>query len=282
MPSARARLTTTLAALGVAIGLVVAAAPPGVARQPAVPMRATRSVMARSIHETSIDESSGLARSTYKRGVLWTHNDSGGLPDVYAIRKNGSTEATIRLRGATNRDWEDIAAGPRHRIWVGDVGNNAKGRSVISVYRFKEPRRLENRSVGATRFDFSYPDGRHNSEGIMVSPRHGRLFIVSKDPSGGAVYRAPRKLSTRHVNRLTRVAAAPKKVTAAAFYPNGKRYVLCNYSKAWIYRGLGHAVAEIDKPPLKQGESLEVGRTGKTLYMGSEGVHSPIYRVVVR
>lgn len=226
-----------------------------------------------------IVESSGLARSTYKRPVLWTHNDSGAGAKVYAVRRNGTTRATVTLGGASALDWEDIAAGPNHSLWVGDVGNNAKRRDVVQVYRFTEPKELRDRTVQATRFDLRYPDGRHNAEGIMVHPRTGRLYVVTKSESGGAVYRAPENLSTGSVNRLTRVASAPAKITAASFAPGGRRFVLCNYSDAWVYPSVGARGTRFSTPGLRQGESLEVARGGGAVFMGSEGSRSPVYKV---
>jgi hypothetical protein len=243
---------------------------------------ATKASVQRTLQSPSIVESSGLARSTFARDLLWTHNDSGGRPQVYAVGADGRTKATVTLRGAQARDWEDITSGRNHTVWVGDVGNNAKRRSVISVYRFKEPKALRHSmQLASKRFDLRYPDGRHNAEGIMINPRTGRLLVVSKSPNGGAIYRAPKKLVAGKVHRLTRVAWAPNKITAASFSPNGKSFVICNYSTAWIYRSLGGKAQQINKPRLRQGESIEYARDGRTIFMGSEGRRSPVYRVTL-
>jgi hypothetical protein len=256
--------------------IVLASAPPANAGEVS-----TRSTTLMRLSDPAIVESSGLARSTYARGVLWTHNDKGNDAVVYAVDKQGSTRATVRLSGADNVDWEDIAAGPHHRIWVGDIGDNGLQRAHISVYRFREPRDLVDGSVASTRLDLRYDDGRHNAEGLLVNPQTGRVFVVTKDPDGGGIYRAPRDLSSDEVNTLTRVASAPAKVTAASFYPDGDGFVLCNYTKAWIYRDVRHRESRMDKPPLQQGESITVARDGVGILMGSEGTDSPVYRVVV-
>jgi hypothetical protein len=261
----------------VTAGLVISA-PPATSAEVA-----TKAKVHRTIEDRSIVESSGLARSTYDRGLLWTHNDSGGNPRVFAVGGNGRTRATVTLRGAKARDWEDIAAGPGRHLWVGDIGNNAKRRSVITAYRFTEPKRLKkSMSLRATSFDLRYPDGKHNAEGIMVHPKTGRLYVVSKSTRGGAVYRAPKRLSSSKVNKMKRVMSVPKKVTAASFSPDGKSFVVGNYSKAWIYKSFGGHGRQIDKPSLRQGESIEYSRNGRTIFMGSEGRRSPIYAVTVR
>ena len=272
-PLFRRALLPALAGIG---ALTLVQAPAGTAAEVAA-----RSSLDRRISNPAVVESSGLARSTYARQVLWTHNDSGAGPVVYAIGKDGRTKATVRLGGAESRDWEDITSGPHHKLWVGDVGNNSLNRATVSVYRFREPRALASRTVDATRFDLSYPDGRHNSEGIMVDPATGRLFVVTKSVGGGAIYKAPARLSSTSVNRLKKVAAAPAKITAASFAPGGKSLVLCNYSTAFLYHRIGGAATTLTKPPLRQGESLDVNRGGTAIFMGSEGADSPVYRVVM-
>lgn len=236
-------------------------------------------VLDRRLNSAAITESSGLARSTFARSIVWTHNDSGGYPRVYAFDSFGTRQATISLKGASARDWEDISSGPGGRLWVGDIGDNGRSRSYITLYRFPEPETLTDGAVTATRFDLRYPDGAHNAEALMVNPVTGRVYVVTKSPSGGGVYLAPENMSSTSVNRLTRVASAPIKVTAASFSPDGKRFALCNYSTSFVYDYLGDRPTQVDKPSLKQGESLEFTRSGAELLMGSEGSYSPVYRV---
>jgi hypothetical protein len=251
----------------------------GIPTQAAAESRA-RVTVDRTIRDTTIRESSGLTRSTYNRPLLWTHNDSGDSARVYAIRQNGTTRGVIRLRGASSRDWEDISSGPRHKIWVGDIGDNARRRSTISVYRFREPKVASSRAVKSTRFDFRYPDGRHDAEGLMVRPGTGRVFVVTKSRSGGHIYRAPKRLSTRSVNRLQKLGRVPVSITAASFAPGGRRFVVSNHNWAYIYDGLGdRRPRAVRKPDTRQGESMTVTRGGGALLIGSEGVRSPVYRL---
>ena len=261
----------------VVVASSVAAMAPWTVSSAAAP--ATTTSLSRTIHDPRVVESSGLARSTYDRPVLWTHNDSGGDNVVFAVGAKGATRATVTLTGARPRDWEDIAAGPDHRLYVGDIGDNRKTRAKVRVYRFPEPRRLRNTSVRPTRFDLVYRDGRHNAEGLLVHPVTGRVYVVTKSTSGGAIYAAPSKLSRTGTNRMTRVASAPVKISGASFSPDGTRFALANYDTAWVYRSIGGWGAAVDKPNLKGGESISYNRTGRRLLMGSEGRNSPVYRV---
>ncbi|MFN7150218.1 MAG: hypothetical protein ACK4V6_12155, partial [Microthrixaceae bacterium] len=224
-------------------------------------------------------ESSGLARSNYKRKVLFTHNDSGDSARIFAVGNNGSTRAVLTIKGANAYDWEDISTGPDRTLWIGDIGDNGRSRQKVDVYRITEPKRLRTRSVRSTRYSFAYPDRARDAEGLMVHPRTGRLFIITKSESGAGIYRAPRKLSKSKLNRLKRVGSAPAKVTAASFSRNGKRFALGTYTSSHIYTSIGSTARVVPMPSRRQGESLEITRSGKSLLAGSEGSNSPVYRI---
>jgi len=242
------------------------------------PAAAQSSYVERRIWDSRVTESSGLARSTYARSILWTHNDRGDSARILGIRSDGTTRAVLSLSGAGAVDWEDIAAGPNNSLWIGDIGDNGRSRKYITVYRVTEPRYLSSTSVSYKRYDLRYPDGAHDAEGLMVHPRTGRLYVVSKASSGAAIYRAPQYLSTSSANKLTKVARAPATVTGATFTPGGGRFVLCNYTRAYVYKSFGGTPTVISKPNAdKQGESIEVNRGGTALLIGQEGYDSPVY-----
>ena len=98
-----------------------------------------------NLQDSSIKESSGLAASRSTPGLYWTHNDSGDGPFIYAFDERGRRRGVWKLRGATARDWEDMATGPgpernRSYLYIGDIGDNSGSRSEIVVYRVPEPK----------------------------------------------------------------------------------------------------------------------------------------------
>jgi DNA-binding beta-propeller fold protein YncE len=233
----------------------------------------------RRLTDSRIIESSGLARSTYDREVLFTHNDSGDSARVFAIDPSGKTQAVLSLGGVKSRDDEDIAAGPNHTLWLADIGDNWLRRDDYRVYKFTEPANLSTQTVRATTYRLAYPDGRHNAEGVMVNPVTGRLYVVTKSVSGAGIYQAPANLSASSVNRLTRVASAPSLIKAASFSPDGSRFVLSGRYWVYVYRSIGGTPITVPKPPLRQGESVTISRGGGSMFVGSEGSDSPVYRM---
>src|SRR5438093_1901903 len=99
-------------------------------------------------------ESSGVAVSHAFPGVLWTHNDSGDGPYLYATDLQGADRGALLVPGAQAIDWEDIALAPcpllfllqpRPRqyaatcIYLGDTGDNLEARPFVTVYAIPEP-----------------------------------------------------------------------------------------------------------------------------------------------
>jgi hypothetical protein len=235
------------------------------------------------LEDPRILESSGLALSPRHRAVLWTHNDSGDRPRLYAVGPDGRTLATLTLAGVQARDWEAMAAGRddhgRPALFVGDIGDNLDHWPEVAVYRVAEPARLRDATVPAVRYRLRYADGPRNAEALLVDPRSNRLYVATKDPDGGGLYRAPARLRTDQVNLLRRVARVPPVITDGAFLPGGRGLVLRDYQSAYVYAAPGRRVGALPLPPQYQGESITVSSDGRSVLVGSEGLGSEVWRV---
>jgi hypothetical protein len=154
------------------------------------------------VKNARLTEISGLVASRRYPGVYWTHNDSGGKPEVFALTLDGSDLGSYAFPGATAIDWEDIAIGPKagavgSYIYAADIGDNAAevplgglgtAREKVTIYRAPEPG-LAPKAPGAVltgveRFDLVYPAGREDAEAALVDPVSGDLVIVTKSPIG--------------------------------------------------------------------------------------------------
>src|SRR5262249_40948692 len=65
-----------------------------------------------SVDAGSLRQASGIALSHDNPGVLWTHNDAGDGPRIFALNTQGQLLGTYSLPGADAVDYEDIAIGP--------------------------------------------------------------------------------------------------------------------------------------------------------------------------
>lgn len=139
-----------------------------------------------------LDELSGIDVSR-RPGVYWLHNDSGDRPLLYAVDSTGRVLGAYRVRGAVNRDWEALAAGPcvvteGRCLYIGDIGNNNRRRERVVVYRLREPEPGGPDSV-AQLLDsivLRWGDQPHDAEGLAVTP-DGRVLMTAKDFRGPAM-----------------------------------------------------------------------------------------------
>lgn len=212
-------------------------------------------------------ESSGVAVSRAYPDVLWSHNDSGDGPYLYATDRRGTDRGRLLVAGAFAIDWEDMARGPCPLpsaptcLYFADTGDNLEIRPFVTVYAIPEPEPPENAgdTLGTTRaaavLHLRYPDGAHDVEGIYVSPRDTALYLVSKGYKGGTairVYRVDRRgwspRDTAGVAVATLVQTlditpnqeAGRVITGATVRRDGRLVALRTYNEIYLfYSGVG-------------------------------------------
>jgi hypothetical protein len=265
-------------------GAVLVGIPPAAGAASGSPQSSAQPSASRlfSFADSQLGESSGLAPSSDGKSVF-THNDSGDSARFFRIDARGDTVAVYTLRGATNVDWEDMATGTdssgRPVLYFGDIGDNATRRGEIAVYQVPEPTG-PSREVPWVRYRFAYPDGAHDAEALLVEPRTHRIYIATKVlVGGGELYAAPQPLSTTAVNVLSAVRSVPAFTTSGDFSPDGSRVVLLTYLGAYWADGLRDGWHRFEVAVQRQNESISFTRDGSAVLVGSEGVHSSVYRV---
>ncbi len=169
-----------------------------------------------------------------------------------------------------------MAAGPGHTLWFGDIGGN---RDEVNVVRVKEPRKLSSRKLGHASYTLTYPDGSHNAEAMMIRPRSGRLYIVTKSKSAGAIYRAPKVLDADRDNKLTKVADANTGLSGADFSRGGGHFVLRGYRRAFVYTSISDSSPTVVPLPKEHtfGEAGMFTRGG-ALVFGAEGTRQWLWK----
>ncbi|OIN60173.1 hypothetical protein [Arsenicibacter rosenii] len=179
----------------------------------------------------------GIDPATGRR-LFWAHNDSGGRPVLYGVTDNGQLVDSLVVAGATNTDWEDIAAQDATTVFIGDIGNNAGSRERLTIYR--QP--LHGASA-PDRITFRYADSekpadpqRHNRDSEALICFNGNLYVFSKNRSGKFVrmYRMPAGAGTYEVSTQDSVYLKSM-VTGGAISPDGKQFALVSYGKVFLF-----------------------------------------------
>lgn len=239
-----------------------------------------------TLDNDDIDEASGLVASKLHPSLLYTHNDSGGEPEVYMIDTLGKYQGKIVLEGSHNRDWEDIAIGPGRKaeisyIYIGDIGDNDAKRDKVHVYRFSEPKALESEiKVKAEKITLTYPDGPRDAETLMVDPWSGDLLVLSKRDTSNTLYRATAEQLEAGEVMLEKLMKLPVTLAVGGdISADGKQILIKNYWAVYYWqRKEGESMVEVLKgnpvqlpyKPEPQGEAIGFSASGDRYYTLSE------------
>lgn len=238
--------------------------------------------------DEAVRETSGAALDPGDGETLWTHNDSGHEPEVFAVGPDGRMRGRVAVEGARNQDWEDMAAGPCPGgacLFLFDTGDSRrKRRDPVALYRFPVPAPGAGRTAAAERFEARFPGGHRDTEAGFVLP-DGSVYLINKgheDPID--LWRWPTPLAEGPVEleRIRTLAPEPDqpgdRVTGAAATPDGRWVAVRSYGRLALYRtadllGGGEAAFTTDLAPLgePQGEAVAIADDGAVVLTSESG-----------
>lgn len=210
-----------------------------------------------TFQDPALTESSGVARSRTMPGVLYSINDSGNPPILFATDSTGRSLGRWTVPGVQNRDWEALAIGPcavGSCLYIADTGDNQEQRAAARLYRLREPTRLERfrGAPDATPLDLDsiivrYPDGPHDVEAMWIDGT-GAIMLVSKGRSGGVrLYRVPAASGAPNPVQAELLQILPivpdqrlgRWVTDAARSPSGRTVAIRTYTELYLFPQTG-------------------------------------------
>ena len=260
-----------------------------------------------TVNVSGLDALSGVAVSRTQPDIMLAHNDHD-RPVVYALDFQGLEHARFTLDDAAANDIEDIAVGPCGAgtcVYLGDIGDNNAQRSEYAVLRFALP--MVPATPGSTaltpdfsRFRFTYEDGSHNAEGLMVGP-DGSVYVVTKLASGSggpvaatgpsSIYRLPAEMTEDSVATAVKVATLTVPAdddlaaSAVAAHPCGLGFLLRTYDKVYEFTtpaGMDFEASftttpkVVGMPDEPQSEGIDYRADGHGFITSGEGSGAPI------
>jgi len=181
-------------------------------------------------------ETSGLIM---KDGILWTHNDSGGEPVLFALdTSDGTLIRSLEIGRASNRDWEEITRDDTH-AFIGDFGNNVGNRRDLKIYVVPLSG-FEGEEVEADTISFDYPDQQdfssrpqnHDFDMEAMVALGDSLYLFSKNWSNQKtrLYRLP-KVPGHYTAELIDSFEVNGLITGAAFSEEDSLIILTGYTR---------------------------------------------------
>ncbi|MDJ0699292.1 MAG: endonuclease/exonuclease/phosphatase family protein [Woeseiaceae bacterium] len=262
------------------------------------------------IESDRLDEASGLARSGRDANLFWSMNDDGPAV-LYALDREGRKRGRVGIRGAENRDWEDLASFELDGVpylLVADIGDNETRRKKSTLYVIEEPDPATDKVDIAWRIDFRYPDGARDAESVAVDVERGQVLLLTKRDIPPLVYALPLRPDgddTVEAERLggLETLRRPKRVdvqsatftkdwhwqpTAMDIGSDNRLAIVLTYADIYVYRrdpseSWYEAIA---RPPLSLGlrgihnaESIAIAADGKTALVTTEGKNAPVLHI---
>lgn len=211
------------------------------------PLRADRTG---TFRDPRLTESSGVAASRSRPGLLWTMNDSGNDPVLYATDTLGADLGAFTVTGAANRDWEATAAGrcgAAECLYVADTGDNHEARAQVVIYRVPEPSATPGARAAtapAESLAVRYPDAPHDVEAMYVDSA-GDIHLVTKGRTDGVLHfrvrgtawgsREPVTAEGLGSLPLDPGASLSDRITDAAISADGGRVVVRTYRRLHFF-----------------------------------------------
>lgn len=245
-----------------------------------------------------LDESSGIEKTG--ANYFWSHNDSGGDPDIYAFDSSGTLLRTITISNAVNNDWEDIAQGSLGELYVGDFGNNDNDRSVangnrLRIYIVPNPSSIVGSTTTAGIINFEYSDrnfsapaSNHNFDMESFFYYNDSLHLFTKNrtsPTNGWIkhYAFPSVAGTYTAKLIDSLNNTGIRITSADISPDNKTVTLLANNRIYLLncftgsRFLSTSVVTTLTIPSTQKEAIVFSDNYK-VYITDEGSSGKLYR----
>lgn len=196
----------------------------------------------------SVIETSGLLAVTPNK--IYTHNDSGDQPRIYAIDTTGVLLRTIWIGQASAIDYEDITRDPTGNVYIGDFGNNLNLRTDLRIYKITDPELLPGDTATAEVISFNYPDQQLFPPPLSESNFDCESLIYYRD----SLYLFSKNRGVSPYSRIYRLPVQPgnytavlvdslytgKWITAACINATQTALVLLSEKQLWIYKGFSN------------------------------------------
>lgn len=264
------------------------------------------------LESDAINEASGLTVSPTQDGLLWALNDSGGSTDLHLIGPRGEDRGKIKLEGATNRDWEDLASftlNGSHYLLIADTGDNQAKHETSGLLILREPTLPGpgKKLAGSTKLErtiaFRFEGGPVDCESVAVDAISGKILLLGKrmeppvlyelplKPAAGGIQTArkigttkvesPSGLSLRFANQPTGLALSRDSRMAAVVTYYGVFVFPRSKQESWV-EAFARKPVPLGPHGLPQAESIAFSAKGDAVHVVSEGRHSMIRSLPVK
>ena len=271
-------------------------------------------IVAGQLENKDLVEASGLAASRRDPEILWSLNDGGSKPRIFALDLTGAHKGRIELKKARNRDWEDIASfmlDGEPYLLVADVGDNDNRRKKVTFYVVAEPDLGADDKVKlepAWQVDFRYPDGPRDAEAVAVDAANERVIVLTKRDLPPVLYSVPLRPDSNDTvtaNWLGTIESLPRprrqdvdeavftkdwhwQPTSMDLSPDGSLAAILTYRAVYVFRrypgtglydSLSGQAYSLGLGHFRDAESVAFSADSGSIFITVERRHAPLLRI---
>lgn len=174
-----------------------------------------------------VEETSGLAH--FNQDFI-TFNDSGGKATLYQVDLQGTIVKKHKIKGAVNRDWEDIAQDDNH-YYIADTGNNYATRKDLTIYITSKDFLLKDsiliRYATQTKFN-KKKKNKYDAETLLVVEDSLVIFSKNRKSRKTQVYVFPKKPGSYRLKKR-KTFEVNALITGGDYEATSRRLVLTGY-----------------------------------------------------
>lgn len=204
-----------------------------------------------SVHH-DLEEISGIEFD--KDGNLWAINDGGNTPQLHRLDSLGNITKSITITNGENLDWEDMTQDYFGHFFIGDFGNNANERNILTIYKIENPIDIKGKDTIAEIIKFKFSDKfdttpndtikNFDLEAFIYYEKALYLFTKNRtDPFDGItnVYKMGYYASNQSAKLISSFKTCESGkylcwITSAALSPNKKTLALLSSNKMWVFK----------------------------------------------
>ncbi|MFY0482949.1 hypothetical protein ACI6PS_10090 [Flavobacterium sp. PLA-1-15] len=225
-----------------------------------------------------IKESSAV-EVTEKSDLIWTLEDSGNEPQLFALNVKGELINTVEITNAQNNDWEDLTSDKDGNLYIGDFGNNDNERKDLAIYKINAEDLTKQQASVAEKIFFFFPEQTlfppkkserfYDVESFFLFEDNFYLFTKNRSSNFDGttlLYQIPNKSGNHPAKLISSFKTCDNfnhcAVTSADISPDGKKVALLSSDKVWIFTDftsnnfLSGKVEQIDLKSFTQKEGI--------------------------
>lgn len=196
-----------------------------------------------------LNENSGIVSFNTKNA--WFVEDGGNADKIYKVDYKGKIIKKLDIKGAKNKDWEDLTKDKKGNVYIADIGNNESRRKDLVIYKIPNPELIEGDKIEAEKIKFYYPEQKkfppkkkhlyYDAESLFY--KNDYLYVITKNrahPFNGDafIYKIPAKKGNHKAQLVDTINLCKDwnscQITSADVSPNGKKLALLSYGKLFI------------------------------------------------